>query len=493
MQASSNKLGIWLVSFFLTLHWFDIKASGETQTPEAFHSLYQDRFSSREAGCYEDDGYIFVISTVEISTPVSNQSLNRAKAKALLDNNRYLKLHLQGTEKSPYKPLDESSLLFKFPDFRMFLERHIPQLFEVPMNLMAKGIQLENTISGGILRYAYGYKVEDITSNLLVDVDWPSNSKLLLATREWMRTRSKSFVNSEEHREILNQLGMQIDLFSSALDDLSVNYGFNLSNDWHLQLEDSFEIYERHRKVDTLLSLNDGTWQLDEFSQVFNLLPFYPPSTAKFLDILSAQTSEVHLHAASLLALRPIEDTFGSIIHEKGMTSKTVKPQHAKQEFAHLHWLIDARLGASLPQYLNFPLFIHNSRTFGLGVISSIKENTLSADYTKAYDLFKQGRQLSLIRELLIASVVDDPHHSEYWNLLGRVLELEDHPLLAIPCYHRAVRLGGGSLVRANLAKVYHTTGHVALAQCMALSVLLHADVGDWETKVASDMLNISF
>ena len=462
--------------------------SGEDTSPEGLHDLYKKKYANEEKGFYRDGKYLIVISTIKVAKPHSNLTINRAKANVMLESARYLKRYIIETYDPKFKDLPEDSVLAKYPEFKSLIGKNLPGLLEIPLDIKTKGVQLENYFSGEDLRYAYGYVEKDISVKVQPFFDWPTNATLINNSRKWFGSLGTSKPANSKRREVAIEMGSFIEVLISCLDDLSGKY--DLSSDWHLRISDSNSIYERFSKVQE--TTGRGKRNIDNFHQVFNLLPFYPASNQKLLELLKSEGLTNHAFAIQILASKNSAELMEDLSAQKEISLNNQEDKSTNDLSQELYQLISLNSQVTLPSFLEFHFFANSFRKSGLEVISKLHSEKETQEYGDSLNLFKEGGDLSEIQNLVISSIKKSPRHAESWNLLGRTLSLQGYDSMAVPCYHQALFLGAGSIARANLCNAYEKLGLNKLAKGMAFSTLLQKDCAQWETEVACKVLDIS-
>lgn len=463
-------------------------ASVENTSPEALHDLYKKKYAKEKEGFYRDGKFLIVISTTKVTKPHTNLSINRAKASSMLESARFLKEYIIETYDPKFKDLPKDSVLAKYPEFKSLIRKKLPGLLEIPLDIKTKGVQLENYFSGEDLRYVYGYVEKDISVKVLPFFDWPTNATLINNSRKWFGSLGSSKTSKLEQRQVALEMGSFIEILISCLDELSGKY--DLSSDWHLRISDSNSIYERFAKVQE--STGKGKRSVDNFHQVFNLLPFYPASNQKLIELLKSAGLTNHAFAVQILASKNSAELMEDLSAQKEKSSNPQGNNSTNDLSQELYQLISLNSQVSLPSFLEFHFFANSFRKCGLEVISKVHSEKETQEYGDSLNLFKKGGDLSEIQNLVISSIKKSPGHPESWSLLGRTLALQGYDSMAVPCYHQALFLGAGSIARANLCNAYQKLGLNQLAKGMAFSTLLQKDCGEWETEVACKVLGIS-
>ena len=104
--------------------------------------------------------------------------------------------------------------------------------------------------------------------------------------------------------------------------------------------------------------------------------------------------------------------------------------------------------------------------------------------FNRAMNLFRSGGDWSEALGLLANAVSVAPLHADSWNLIGRVLMLQDKPLEAVPFLNQALTLQPEhGFARANLALCYKGLFLPRLSESMALAACMSKDISpkDWE------------
>ena len=464
------------------------RTSGVDTSPEALHDLYKKKYAKEKEGFYRDGKFVIVISTTKVAKPHSNLTINRAKASAMVESALFLKRYIVETYDPKFKVLPKASVLAKYPEFKSLIRENLPGLLEIPLDIKTKGVQLENHFTAEDLRYAYGYVEKDISVKVLPSFDWPTNATLINNSRKWFASLGNSKTANPGKRQVALEMGFFIEVLISCLDELSGRY--DLSSDWHLLISDSNSIYERFSKIQNYS--NKDKRNLDNFHEVFNLLPFYPSSTQQLLELLQNERMTSHAFALQILASKNSTELLEALLSEKAEPVGSEKENSVNDLRQEFHQLISLNSQVSLPSFLEFDLFTNCFRKCGLEVISKVHSEKETQAYSESLNMFKNGGDLSEIQNLLISSIRKSPRHAESWNLLGRSLSLQGYDSMAVPCYHQAILLGAGPIARANLCNAYDKLELRKLAKGMAFSTLLHKDCAEWETEVACKVLDLS-
>ena len=406
----------------------------------------------------------------------------------MLESTRFLKNYILDSYNPKFKELPQNSLLAVFPEFKFLIQKNLPHLLEVPLDIKIKGVQLENKFTTDQLRYAYGYREENIGSNIKPLVDWPSNEKLIIEVSKWYRNFPETVDLLENKRKSQLNLGFLFDTLTSCRNELRKDFDF--TKDWHLKIKNSHLIYKRFIEVEKYHKENLDA-NLDELKTIFNLFPFHPQSTKILKQILRKEKSHEVLLTFQILA----GQNFGELINE--LNQKVNYPDSSLDNKMllstrnELIQLFTINSQTTLQTHLDFDLFRETFLSCGLYNISDTYSDNETNDFLSCIELFKNGGDLIQIQNLALSSIKESPRHHESWNMLGRTLSLQGFHNIAIPCFHQAITLGAGSLTRANLSNSYHSLNLKSLSFGMALSTLFQKDCGKWEEEVACNILGI--
>jgi tetratricopeptide (TPR) repeat protein len=112
----------------------------------------------------------------------------------------------------------------------------------------------------------------------------------------------------------------------------------------------------------------------------------------------------------------------------------------------------------------------------------------------EAEELFRQGRDIDQLLNLLTYAIEASPRQPRSWQLLGAVLASKGLYEAAVPVLTEAACLSPGNAeVKANLARCYLNLGYPRLALGGGWAALLAEEKSEWAQSVAADVIAKSF
>jgi tetratricopeptide (TPR) repeat protein len=447
--------------------------AGGLRAANQVDDTYWRKYATSPEGAYEDGDTLFLKTTVDPSTP-SNRRLKRDQFEAhgMLNTRQLIGQYLDKVS-GVVPPLPQRVAR------QVSARRHV----ELTQGLSLRGRVLYQGEQGGLYVYVYAVAREQLPKPELAAPRLEYWADLLGAMQRNVAAEGTDMDLAEFHAELWaveNVLRLAVVRLHARYDGLE----YFQAAQWRVEgLTAALDAFEQDSR---------------NLSNCRNLLRCSPGHPAALVSIAEHEFKGGAAVDAAVLRLYALRDApvqavarkATSAALERALGSRDTGGSEYVELLARCHpkaaaWGRSMAAGEALTAAL---------LTFGHAVYPDAFPADRNRSLEEAEELFRQGRDIDQLLNLLTYAIEASPRQPRSWQLLGAVLASKGLYEAAVPVLTEAACLSPGNAeVKANLARCYLNLGYPRLALGGGWAALLAEEKSEWAQSVAADVIAKSF